>query len=323
MALSLAPGSALGASVKSFKPVAKTRHALVFAPTAIGQPESVSAAKVRLKRRGNSARVRRLGIARVRHAIGTGARIRVHRPTTARGKLKLRLQYQPTLPPPGAPPDEEIPTSWSRVASFESDLNSGTDYGWRIDSPFTVTRSTEAGGSDGQGAAKIVTNGGNPSCSCPRMTFDGLTYGAGREVWIGGSWKVTEASKLAWSRLMNLGHFEGSTDPDNWYLGLLVRNSGMEVVARRYDTNTGQSVLMAPRPIPQNRWFDVDVHLVLSPTNGQALTEVFIDGVLVSTSSARNMIGRGPLGFYNAGLSYFWDGNGATTVYFDRARIAG
>lgn len=226
-------------------------------------------------------------------------------------------------PPPSDPAEGAFPTTWSRFASFETDLNAGTDYGWRIDSPFSVARTSEVGGSDGSSAVKIVTNGGNSSCSCPRMTFDRLALSAGSEAWIGGSWRVAEPSKLRWSRFMNIGHFEASTDPDNWYLGLMVRDSGMEVVARRYDTDAGQSVLMSPRAIPQDRWFDVDIHLRLSPTDGRALTEVYVDGQRVASTTARNMIGPGPLTFYNAGLPYFWSGNGGTTVYFDEPRLSG
>ena len=229
-----------------------------------------------------------------------------------------------TEPPPdsGGTPST-IPTSWSRSASFESDLNAGTDYGWRIDSPFALSRTSEAGASSGSYAAKIATNGGNTSCSCPRMTFDNLGYTSGREIWIGGSWRVSDPTKVRWSRLMNLGHFEASGDPDNWYLALMVRDSGMEVVARHYQTDSGASVLMTPRAIPVNRWFSVDIHLKLSEVTGQALTEVYVDGVLVSTSTARNMLTGGSLNFYNAGLPYFWNGNGATTVYFDAPRIKG
>jgi hypothetical protein len=102
----------------------------------------------------------------------------------------------------------------------------------------------------------------------------------------------------------------------------MVRDSGMEVVARNYNTDAGASVLMRPTPIPQNRWFDVDIRLRLSRTGGEALTQVYLDGELVSSSSARNMVGPGPLTFYNAGLPYFWNGNGSTTVYFDAPRLA-
>jgi hypothetical protein len=226
-------------------------------------------------------------------------------------------------PDPGGTPPSAVPTSWSRTASFESDLNGGTDYGWRIDSPFSLSRTSEAGADTGSYAAKIATNGGNSSCSCPRMTFDNLGYGSGRDIWIGGSWRVADPSKLRWSRLMNLGHFEASGDPDNWYLALMVRDSGMEVVARHYQTDAGASVLMAPRAIPVNRWFDVDIHLRLSEVTGQALTEVYLDGVLISTSTTKNMLTGGTLNFYNAGLPYFWNGNGSTTVYFDSPRIRG
>jgi hypothetical protein len=223
--------------------------------------------------------------------------------------------------PPPPPPDGTTPTSWTRFASFESDLNSGSDYGWRIDSPFSVSRTSEVGGTDGSSAAKIVTNGGNSSCSCPRMTFqDGFSYGPGDEVWIGGSWYVTDPSKLAWSRLMNLGHFEGSGDPDGWYLGLLARGTGMSVQARSY-SGESTSALMPARPIPSNRWFDVDLHFVFSPTDGRALTQWYTDGQLVGSTTKANMVNSTRLHFYHAGLPYFWPGNGNTTVYFDAPRL--
>jgi hypothetical protein len=234
----------------------------------------------------------------------------------------VRTAASPPPPPPPPPDPSAVPTTWTRFTSFESDLNSGADYGWRIDSPFSVTRTGEVGGSRGSFAAKIATNGGNTSCSCPRMTYDGLSFSAGADVWIGGSWRISDSSRLAWSRLMNLGHYERSGDPDNWFLALMARHSGMEVVARRYDTDTGASLLMAPRAIPQGRWFDVDIHLRLSPYDGQALTEVYVDGSRVSTSTAPNMF-SGALTFYNAGLPYFWDGNGDNTVYLDAPRLRG
>ncbi|MEO8092181.1 MAG: hypothetical protein ABI726_05695 [bacterium] len=224
-------------------------------------------------------------------------------------------------PTPSETPDP-TPSEWRRFASFESSLNADSDYGWRVDSPFSVTRTNEVGAADGDYAAKIVTNGGSSGCSCPRMTFqEGLSYGPGDEVWIGGSWYVTDATKLAWSRLMNLGHFEGSDSPNNWNLGLRVRDAGMEVSARNYDSDAHQSVLMPAHPIPEGRWFDVDLHFRLSPNDGRARPR----STSTASSSARargaNMLNGDPLHFYNAGLSYFWPGNGNTTVYFDAPRL--
>jgi hypothetical protein len=325
-ACSLVPASAQAGTTKTFRPVHKTRHALVFAPRSVRDADAVVRARVRLRnRRTHALSLRRVSARRVRKAIERSSRLRVKKPKRARGKLKLKLKNPPGIPPPPPPPsDGTIPSSWTRFASFESNLNAGTDHGWRIDSPFSVTRTSEVGGTDGTSAAKIVTNGGNTGCSCPRMTYEnGFSYGAGADVWIGGSWRVGDPAKLAWSRLMNLGHYEGSADPDNWYLALMVRNSGMEVVARRFDTDSGSSVLMQPRAIPQGRWFSVDIHLRLSHTAGQALTEVYLDGSLVASTTARNMMAGGPLHFYNAGLPYFWNGNGKTTVYFDEPRLVG
>jgi hypothetical protein len=134
-------------------------------------------------------------------------------PSPATRSFSVRTSTAPLLPPP-PPPASGIPTNWNRSASFETDLSSGVD-AWRIDSPFVVTRTSEAGAADGSYAAKIVTNGGGGSCSCPRMKYEnGFSYGPGTSVWISGSWKILEPDKVAWSRLMNLGHYEGVTGKD-------------------------------------------------------------------------------------------------------------
>jgi hypothetical protein len=80
-------------------------------------------------------------------------------------------------------------------------------------------------------------------------------------------------------------------------------------------------VLAAGIPIPKDRWFNLDVHLKLSPVDGEALTEVYLDGERVASTTKRNMVSTRPLHFYNAGLPYFWPGNGNTTVYFDAPRL--
>ena len=213
-----------------------------------------------------------------------------------------------------------IPSLWQHSASFESTLTGGTD-GFRVDPPFVVTRTNEVGASDGDYAAKIVTNGGDQDCSCPRMTFaDGFSLGPGDEVWLSGSWLVPQPNKLAWSRFMNLGHFESSGSGNNWYLGLESTDAGTFQVGYAPYDNPHVAVLPA-RPIPADRWFRVDLHFTLSPVNGQALTEWFIDRRLVGSTTRANMLDAKPLHFYNAGLPNFWSGNGNTTVYFDSPRL--
>jgi len=232
---------------------------------------------------------------------------------------------------PTSPPDEgtstepeptgPVPASWRRLASFESTLGGGTD-GWSSSSPFSVTRTSEVGGTDGSYAAKIVTNGGSSGCSCPRMKFeDGFSYGPGDEVWLSGSWRIPQPTKVAWSRFMNLGHYEGAGG-NNWYLGLESLNAGTFQVSYAPYGSPNVAVLPA-RPIPANRWFRVDLHFKLSPRDGAALTEWFIDGELVGRTTRANMRNADRLHFFNAGLPYFWPGNGNTTVYFDAPRITG
>jgi hypothetical protein len=227
------------------------------------------------------------------------------------------------LPDP-TPPVNTIPSSWRRSASFESTLNAGVDFGWRADAPFELSRTNEAGASDGSYAAKIATNGGDAGCSCPRMTFqDGFAYGPGDDVWVSGSWRIPNPQKVVWSRFMNLGHYEGGTggqNGTNWYLALESLTPGMFQVS--FSPYGDPHVVVLPaRPIPVDRWFRVDLHYVLSPTNGQALTEWFIDGELVGTTTKANTFNADPLTFYNAGLSHFCPCNGNTTVYFDAPRL--
>ena len=214
-----------------------------------------------------------------------------------------------------------IPRKWWRHASFERSLRRHTD-GWHIDSPFRVRRTTAVGGTAGTHAAKIVTHGGNTRCSCSRMKYQRRipSLGPGDEVWLSGSWRIRNPSRLAWTRLMNVAHFEYSDSPYNWYLALETTTAGtMQVGYAAYgDPHTP---VLPPHKVPVHRWFRADLHFVLSPYDGQALNQWYINRRLVASSTVHNMYNPRPLTFYNGGLPYFWDGNGGTTVYFDAPRL--
>lgn len=212
----------------------------------------------------------------------------------------------------------KAPAPWRRSASFEKTLTRGTD-GWRRDKPFVVKRVVSGRGRGGH-AAKIATHGGSGGCSCPRMTFSRFSAGPGDEIWISGWWRIERPAKVSWSRLMNLGHFEQSGDPDNWYVGLVsAEPRTMEVVYTQYGGSRVE--LFPPRRIPKNRWFRVDLHFVLSTLDGAALSEWYVDGDLVGRTTARNMYSTRPLTFFNGGLSHFWPENGGTTIFFDGPRL--
>jgi hypothetical protein len=47
-----------------------------------------------------------------------------------------------------------------------------------------------------------------------------------------------------------------------------------------------------PFDLPEGRWFSLEVRQRLSSTAGSALNEVYVDGVLVATSTERNYFGE-------------------------------
>jgi hypothetical protein len=214
------------------------------------------------------------------------------------------------------------PVEWRRSASFERSLNRRTD-GWNLPplpqvSGFTITRSSEVGGATGSYAAKIVSHGGNDGCSCPRMRFeDGFRYAPGREVWLRGSWYFPDPSALTWSRMMNLSAYRDDAATD-FYTGLVIegRAGRMLVRTRRYHSTAGQRLVFPSRRIPVGRWFTVVLHLKLSPRDGRALNEWYVDGRLVGRNTVANMHNAQPMNVFQGGMPYFLEGI-RTTVYFD------
>ena len=144
---------------------------------------------------------------------------------------------------------------------------------------------------NGSYASKITSTGGNTGCSCPRMKFeDGFSYRSGRDVWIRGSWYIPNPSALTWSRMMNLSSYTGGAG--DYYTGLVIENGSgqMLVRSRNYSSGTGEKLIFPARPIPVGRWFTVALHFKLSPVDGQALNEWYVDGKLVGSSTVANMV---------------------------------
>jgi hypothetical protein len=215
-----------------------------------------------------------------------------------------------------------IPSTWRRSASFEDGepwrTSAGDiDNGWRAYSPFEIGRTTERGGAPGfgDGATRIITNGGTDGCSCPRYTMrERLRLGS--EVWLRGAWLIPEPQQLSnYSRLMGVNYWvEG--DPRNYSTSLVVPDAGIMQVQTFHRAGADDYEKLSRRfPIPANRWFTVHLHLRLS-NMAPALTELYVDGELVSSSTGRNLKEALDPSFANFGLPYFAPGPNAT-VYFD------
>jgi hypothetical protein len=155
------------------------------------------------------------------------------------------------------------------------------------------------------------------------MSFeDGFRYKAGREVWLRGSWYLPDPSALTWSRMMNLSAWRDDPSSD-YYTGLVIegRAGRMLVRTRRYDSTAGQRLIFPARRIPVGRWFTVVLHFELSPRNGRALNEWYVNGRLVGRNTVANMHNRRPMHAFQGGMPYFLNGV-ETTVYFDNPGLA-
>ena len=313
------PGAA-SAERRVFHGKGAGRYSVVFSVRGV-DAQGLSRARVRI--RGYSRRVRLSGLRRALRR----SRVRIHVPWRVARRAKRVLRHGTRAQRRAVrlivvSARERAPAragSWTRMSSFESSLNEAVDYGWNVPAPVSVERTSERGGAGDRFAAKIVTNGGNAGCSCPRMTYDKLPNGKpGDDIWIGASYLIPDPSKLTWSRMFNLAHYvSGDT---NWYLGLTTRGDAGNMHLAFAPYHGSETDIVPAQPIPANRWFDVDVHLKLSPTDGQALTQLFVDGKKVAESTTANMLNSSPLTFYNGGLTYSNQGVD-TTVYFDRPRV--
>jgi hypothetical protein len=127
-----APGSALTTTkTKTFKPVHKTRHALLFAPRGVSA-EDVRRARVRiLKRRHHRSRTRRISADKVRRAVESGSRVRVRKAPRAHGKLKVSLDLGESICAFGSFMHLNPPGACWRPYSAQSPFNHGVPPGAR------------------------------------------------------------------------------------------------------------------------------------------------------------------------------------------------
>jgi hypothetical protein len=93
------------------------------------------------------------------------------------------------------------------------------------------------------------------------------------------------------------------------------------------ESNEGAITLagpLSPSVLSENAWHWVEIHAVLDKDNGQALTQIKIDGISQGTSTSRNIFaGRADFNRLRYGLvSAGSSGSGNLTMYVDRASIS-
>ena len=210
--------------------------------------------------------------------------------------------------------------SLSRVGGFEQPPCSSSAPFCEFDANSSLNAtlmSTTERAYTGTRAAK-VTYGGAPASNVFARTSYGVGWTKDTDVWYGAAFYVPDPAKLQWTDLIRWDNSGLYPDPDAG--GVLVDNGNLWVKRENMD---GRSFvrLVGGGAVPARRWFWVEVRQKLSNVNGQAITELYIDGVKRGSSTLANSRGR-QVTWIHYGYVYNWDGGGASTLYFDRASIS-
>jgi Bacterial Ig domain len=201
----------------------------------------------------------------------------------------------------------------SRVGSFETGNLSEFD-GSGLSGGNIVTTAEEA--YDGTRAARIDSDGIAEN-QFQRVWYD-VNWGPGADVWYGLALKVPRLADWCWWRPVrwdNHKTYAGAGDVG----GVRIEAGKLYLDAGSYGQRT--RTLIGPIDIPEGRWFWLEVHQRFSDRPNVALSELFVDGGPVGTSTQPNSNGRviNHLRFGNVTLASGC--SSASSVYFDRISV--
>jgi hypothetical protein len=176
---------------------------------------------------------------------------------------------------------------------------------------------------DGSYAVKSVYGGGGVNAYA-RGHWD-VSWQTGNDVWYGAAYYLPTGFKAAMQNevaLMRWDNWPSYQDGSGDIGGIVIWGSDKRARLKlgTYSGST-EKVLAGPFDVPEGRWFWLEVHQKLG-TSG-ALSEVYLDGALVGSSTAANTNGR-TIERIRYGL-VAQGGSSQTnplTLYFDRARVS-
>lgn len=145
---------------------------------------------------------------------------------------------------------------------------------------------------EGNYSAKASFSGGteNAYARCVVTT----SWVTGDEVWYGGAFFLPSGFTQSMQNqvdLMRWDNFSLNNTSQDWG-GIIIQNSDKQARLKRFNASGDYTDISTPFTFPENRWVWVEVHQKFSPTNGQAINEVYLDGVLQSSSTTANTYGR-------------------------------
>jgi hypothetical protein len=169
---------------------------------------------------------------------------------------------------------------------------------------------------DGRSSVEAGYQGGGlPSF---QRVWRSIGWGDGTDVWYGIALLVPDTSAWCyWNpvRWDNYARYGSSGDVG----GVHIEEGRLRLIRSRYGED--EERLTDGIAVPEDRWFWLEVHQRLSPRNGAALNEIFLDGRLVGSSRSANTFGRRVedirFGVVNVATSC----SDPSSIYFDRVRI--
>lgn len=218
-----------------------------------------------------------------------------------------------TATEPQPEPTSTEPIS-GRLGGFEtgdfSEFNGSSSYA------ATQTNATDRA-YEGTRSSKVVTSGTENSFG--RSWYD-VNWNKGSDVWYGSAFYVPVRSALAYTDLMRWDNYATYGNPGGDVGGVLVENGRMYV--QRQDYGGGNfAYVLGPVEVPEGRWFHLEVHQRLSEVNGEALTELYVDGQKVGSSTVANSRGR-VINHMRFGYVNNHRAGGASTLWYDRVSIS-
>jgi polysaccharide lyase-like protein len=174
------------------------------------------------------------------------------------------------------------PAAVARVGGFES--GGFGEFDWHASANGSLTVSGERAYEGARSAKASSYGSGN---QYQRVWYD-VAWGEGTDVWYGMALYIPRLSDWCWwtpARWDNYRSYGGGGDVG----GLRIEQGRLYLDKGTY---AGQRPLIGPVAIPEGRWFWVEVHQRLSAGAGSALSELYLDGVKVGSSTAANTNGR-------------------------------
>lgn len=121
-----------------------------------------------------------------------------------------------------------------------------------------------------------------------------VSWGTGDDVWYGGAFFLpagfaTGASPSLQGQIdiMRWDNYSLKSTSQDWG-GIIIQNSDKLARLKRFNVSSDYTDLSPSFKIPENRWVWIEVHQKFSPLEGQAINEVYMDGVLQGSSKTAN-----------------------------------